>query len=401
MAQPLPRLRMDLDFMPSPVEDRPGLLIRDSFGYSDAMLIIPPPLVECLECFNGEATELDLRAALVRITGDLEVGAIQEHLVATLSGAGFLHDEIYFGLREERQREFVASAIRAPSHAGTGYPAEPEEARRTLAEYMKDGATAPEDDRLIAVAAPHVSPFGGWQTYRAAYSALGDAHRERVFVILGTSHYGEPDRFGLTRKPFHTPLGVANPELRLIDELAGEPAANMEDYCHAVEHSIEFQVLFLQYLYGPDIRVLPILCGSYARSICGGGLPEDNENVRRFLGRLGEIAARESDRLMWVLGIDMAHMGMRYGDPFSARTGDELLEQRDRRRIERVNAGDAAGFWDLVKENQDDLKWCGSSPLYTFMKAVPEARGTLRGYEQWNIDERSVVSFGAMAFRRE
>ena len=42
MAQPLPRLRMDLDFMPSPVEDRPGLLIRDSYGYSDAVMIIPP-----------------------------------------------------------------------------------------------------------------------------------------------------------------------------------------------------------------------------------------------------------------------------------------------------------------------------------------------------------------------
>jgi AmmeMemoRadiSam system protein B len=269
-----------------------------------------------------------------------------------------------------------------------------------MAEYMTGGESAAEDEKLIAVAAPHVSPFGGWQTYRAAYSALGEAHRERVFVIVGTSHYGEPDRFGLTRKPFHTPLGIAHPDLRLINELADEPAAKMEDYCHAVEHSIEFQVLFLQHLYGEDIRVVPILCGSYTRSVCGNGLPDDNEDVRRFLDRLGEIAAREGDRLLWVLGIDMAHMGVRYGDPFAARTGDEFLAQRDHQRIERVNAGDAAGFWNLVKENQDDLKWCGSSPLYTFLKAVPEARGTLRGYEQWNIDERSVVSFGAIAFRR-
>ena len=122
------------------------------------------------------------------------------------------------------------------------------------------------DGKLIGIAAPHVSPFGGWQTYRAAFSALGMHIRERVFVILGTSHYGEPDRFGLTRKPFDTPLWAhAKPELRLINELAGEPAATMEDYCHAVEHSIEFQVLFLQHLYGPDIRILPIFCGSYMR----------------------------------------------------------------------------------------------------------------------------------------
>ena len=56
MSSPLPRLRGDLDFMPSPVEDRPGLLIRDSFRYSDAIMIVPPPLVQCLTCFDGLQT---------------------------------------------------------------------------------------------------------------------------------------------------------------------------------------------------------------------------------------------------------------------------------------------------------------------------------------------------------
>src|SRR5262245_28552174 len=93
MAQPLPRLRMDLDFMPSPVEDRPGLLIRDNFGYSDAILIIPPPLVPCLEMFNGENTDLDLREFLVQLTGSLTVGEIEQQLLTTLSSAGFLHDD--------------------------------------------------------------------------------------------------------------------------------------------------------------------------------------------------------------------------------------------------------------------------------------------------------------------
>jgi AmmeMemoRadiSam system protein B len=168
-----------------------------------------------------------------------------------------------------------------------------------------------------------------------------------------------------------------------------------------VEHSIEFQVLFLQAVYGPDVKVLPILCGSYGRSIYKGGEPEDDEGVRGFLGALGEMAAREGERLFWVLGIDMAHMGKRYGDEFEARAGlDEMsgVEARDARRIEQMNAGDSRGFWDLVKENQDDLKWCGSSPVYTFLKAVPQARGMLHRYEQWNIDERSVVSFAGISF---
>jgi hypothetical protein len=63
-----------------------------------------------------------------------------------------------------------------------------------------------------------------------------------------------------------------------------------------------------------------------------------------------------------------------------------------------MNASDARGFWNLIKENRDDLKWCGSSPIYTFMKVVPQARGTLHRYQQWNIDEKSVVSFAGISF---
>jgi hypothetical protein len=32
------------------------------------------------------------------------------------------------------------------------------------------------------------------------------------------------------------------------------------------------------------------------------------------------------------------------------------------------------------------------------MKAVPQARGTLHRYEQWNIDENSVVTFAGISF---
>lgn len=404
MAQPLPRLRMNLDFMPSPVEDRPGLLIRDNYGYSDAVLIIPPELVECLACFDGEQTELDLRQLLVRMTGELSVGSLEQHLLETLSDSGFLYDETYEKLREDRHREFAESDVRPPVHAGSAYPEHPEELRTTLNAYLTGAIAVPLEGKLVGIAAPHVSPFGGWQTYRAAYSALPTQQApDTTFVILGTSHYGQPDRFGLTRKPFDTPYGRTRIDLALVEELAGEPAVNMEDYCHAVEHSIEFQALFLQHLYGPEVRILPVLCGSFHQAIQTQRLPEDDAKVERFLGRLSGIAAREGDRLTWVLGVDMAHMGARYGDEREAIAGEGEMKEvwrRDHARIASIEAADARGFWEQVQENQDDLKWCGSSPLYTFLRAVPDTKGTLRNYEQWNIDEQSVVSFAAMSFTR-
>ncbi len=401
MSNVLPRLRMNLDFMPSPVEDRPGLLIRDPFQYSEATLIVPPPLVPVLEYYDGERSETDLRSALFEITGDLQVGEILHHLTDTLRTAGFLEDEIYQAMRADREREFAQSPHREPAHSGTAYPDDEPGLRAMMREYL-DGEP-PQRDGLIGIAAPHVSPEGGWRCYRAAYGGLSRDYADRTFVILGTSHYGQPERFGLTRKSWITPWGEARPDLTLIDELQAKagPAVAMEDYCIAIEHSIEFQVIFLQHLFGPNVKILPILCGAYARSVYQGGMPEDDEGVKRFLGTLGEIGAREAHKLFWVLGVDMAHMGRRYGDPFQAEAErGEMADvmDRDRKRIGSIADGDAAGFWNQVRERHDDLKWCGSSPFYTFLKAMPQARGALTRYEQWNIDPVSVVSFAGMRF---
>jgi len=399
----LARLRPNLDFMPSPVPDRPGLVIRDPFHYSDATLIIPPALVPSLEFFDGERSATDLRACLVQITGDLDVSALMQHLEETLSTAGFLEDGNYARLRETAERTFAEASQREPAHAGSGYPGEAAELTETFTGYLNGGESKTDDRRTLAIAAPHVSPFGGVESYRAAYASLSPGDGERTFVILGTSHYGQPDRLGLTRKPFATPFGETVTDASLVDRLASEAGDGvlMEDYCHSVEHSIEFQVVFLQHLFGPRIRILPILCGSYARSLYYGGMPEDDERVRRTLGALGEVAAKEGDRLLWVLGVDMAHMGRRYSDAFDAKAGQDQMEEvarRDRTRIERMEQGDARGFWSLVQENRDDLKWCGSAPIYTFLKVAPAAQGSLLHYQQWNIDERSVVSFAGLKF---
>jgi AmmeMemoRadiSam system protein B len=435
VPSPLPRLRVDLDIMPSPLKEQPGLLMRDPFRFSEITLVVPPLLARCLGCFDGEQTELDLHAALTRLTGAVTVSQTADHLIRSLREAGFLDDETFARLRLERQQEFVAAPARAPAHAGSGYPAEADALTERLAGYLaldragilatarsgsgsgpgpagarprgrspRRQAAAPSQ---VALAAPHVSPEGGAACYGAAYRALGAELADRTFVILGTSHYGEPDRFGLTRKPFTTPLGQARTDVELVGDLAAAAggAVTTEDYCHAVEHSVEFQVVFLQHRFGPGVRILPVLCGAFVEGPAAGRPPEASQRVARFLNVLGEMSAREGNRLFFVLGVDMAHVGQRYGDPLRARAGHGPLVEvadRDRLRMERIADGDADGFWRLVHgpgaDREDDLKWCGSSPFYTFLRAIPGVRGDLLRYQQWNIDEASVVSFGAMSF---
>jgi AmmeMemoRadiSam system protein B len=408
MAAPLPRLRADLDVMPSPLQEQPGLVIRDPFRYSAVTLVVPPLLARCLGCFDGRQDEGDLRAALARLAGRVSVVDAARNLVRALHEAGFLEDERFAELRAARLEEIARAPERAAAHVGSGYPAERAPLTETLRGYF--GAASPEGSAargrgpVRAIAAPHVSPAGGSATYAQAYGALPADASEKVFVVLGTSHYGEPDRYGLTRKPFSTPFGAAPTEVALVDALAAAApgAVTLEDPCHFVEHAIEFQVVFLQYLYGPRVRILPVLCGAFVEGPRRGAHPEVSERVARFVGALGELAAREGDRLTFVLGVDFAHVGRRYGDAQAARAHAGPLAEvaaRDRARVERIAAGDAGGFWELVTERgDDDLKWCGTSPLYTFLRAVPEARGRLCGYDQWNIDEASVVSFGALSF---
>jgi MEMO1 family protein len=404
MAAPLPALRRTLELMPSPVPESPGLLVRDPFRYAEGVLILPPALVPCLLLFDGHHDEADLREILARLTGGASVGALIGHILETLSGGGFLEDGVFEAIRDQRHSAFADESSRAPVHAGAAYPSDPGELHRLLARYLDEAPTAPAlDGDLVGIAVPHVSPEGGWRSYGAAYSALSPGHRDRTFVILGTSHYGEPERFGLTHKPFRTPLGetaVDHALVSRVSEAAGD-AACLEDYCHAVEHSIEFQVVFLQHLYGPAVRVVPILCGPFARATSLGGRPEDDAGVGRVLDVLRDLAASERGRLLWVAGVDMAHVGRRYGDRFDARADEGPLADvaaQDRARCARLAAADGPGFWSALQKGGDPLRWCGASPLYTLVQAVRPSRGALLHYEQWNIDPRSVVSCGAMAF---
>jgi hypothetical protein len=78
----------------------------------------------------------------------------------------------------------------------------------------------------------------------------------------------------------------------------------------------------------------------------------------------------------------------------------KAVRERDMKRLECYCRGQADKFFDLVKPNQDELRWCGYAPMYTFLKAVPTARGSVLHYEQWDIDDASVVSCAAMRFTR-
>jgi MEMO1 family protein len=406
MSRSLPALRRGLDVIPSPDTNQPGLLLRDPLRYTEKVIFVPPPWTIGLRCLDGEHTELDLQEALTRATGELVFTDAVQEFVSVLQKQGFLETEEFYRLREQKHAEFREESERLPVHAGESYPASASEVRSTFEGYFA-AVSGPDgfSSSVLGVAAPHVSPEGGRNCYAATYRGLAasPALAKRTFLVLGTSHFGAPEKFGLTRKQFVTPLGTLHIDTELVDwlEQHGGEAVSREDYCHATEHSIEFQCVFLQYALGSDLKIVPILCGPFAESLHTGRPPETNVAVGRFLEALQELAERQADRLFWVLGIDLAHVGRRYGDAFAAIADQGRMAAvavQDRQRLESLCAGDLSKFFELLRLNEDQLKWCGYSALYTFVKAVPKARGRVLRYEQWNIDPQSVVSFASLEF---
>ena len=76
-------------------------------------------------------------------------------------------------MQQERRSEFAASPVREPAHAGQRLPggARPSCARRWRGTWTARRQPSP-DGNLFGIAAPHVSPEGGWESYRAAYGVL-------------------------------------------------------------------------------------------------------------------------------------------------------------------------------------------------------------------------------------
>jgi AmmeMemoRadiSam system protein B len=316
-----------------------------------------------------------------------------------LQSRGFLETEEFSQLQETRHAEFRAAAERSPTHAGSAYPDDAQLLKDTFDSFFDRSESAAGTGRLVGVAAPHVSPEGGRDCYAAAYDRLDSSLVEKTFVILGTSHYGGPDTLGLTRKSFTTPLGRAEVDQESVGFLLDKApdVVAMEDYCHAVEHSIEFQVVFLQHRLGAPVRIIPILCGPFVGNLEDGGLGA-------FFNALAELAVERKEDLFWILGIDLSHIGKRYGDPFSASAYEgpmAAVQTEDKKRLDRVCEADFTGLKELVQPEVDHLKWCGFSPLYTFLASAgreQDIQGRVLKYQQWNIDPESVVSFAGIEF---
>ena len=402
-----PRLRA-IEAFPVEHEGERYLALRDPAGFTPSVAMLPMALLEIVSLFDGEHSIDDIRAAVLRHTGEqVERKRIIE-LAATLDEHGFLDSERFHARRAAIEGEFLASPVRPATHAGGAYAAEPEALRAAMDGFFTSPeGPGPVNGRagappLHGIIAPHIDFHRGGPAYAWAYREVAERCEADVFVIFGTCHAGMADPFAMTRKAYETPFGAAEVDRELVEAVAGRAGQDCFgcESAHRGEHSIEFQAVFLRYLFAGrrDIRIVPVLTSFAHEALARGQRPEDDPRVLRFLDALADGVTATGRRVAFVAGADLAHVGPRFGDP-EPISAEELqrVAREDREMLAAVEAGDAAAFFDTAARDGDRRRICGLSPIWALLRATGGRRGVLRRYGQWP-DPAAVVTYASVVF---
>jgi MEMO1 family protein len=381
--------------------------LRDPAGYTSGVLLLPVGLLEIVALFDGTHTVADIQAEIQREHGQSVDADHVRQLVAALDEQGFLDSPAFAARRAAADQAFLSAPSRPARHAGGAYADDAGSLRAAMDAFFATPAGpgpvgAFQGGGVRGLIAPHIDFHRGGPAYAWAYRELAERGEADLFVIFGTSHTGLAQPFALTRKDFDTPLGAARTDRAFVEALAARARQDCfgSELAHRNEHSIEFQAVFLQYLYAGrrEISIVPVLTSFVHEALALGRRPEDDPRVPAFLDALAETAAGCGRRVAFIAGADLAHMGPRFGDPAPVTTAElSMIEREDRGLLAAVEAGDAAAFFENARRDNDRRRTCGLSPIYTLLRALGGARGTLRRYGQ-TPDPECVVTFASVVF---
>jgi hypothetical protein len=401
--------------------------LRDPAGFTEQIAILPPPLLDLVSLFDGTRSVEEIRAVLERRHGRAPSAEQIAQVVERFDEAGFLDSARFRARRRALEDAFRQSPVRPAAHAGGAYAGEAAALTTQIDGFFSaadgsdrvsadagsgvsaDGGSAgaisgpPQlKEPLRALVSPHIDFHRGGPTYAWAYREVLARSDADLYVVLGTCHAGMRDPFAVTLKPYDTPLGPVPVDRDFYDALAQRAGQDLLacEPAHRTEHSIEFQAVMLQHLLGGrrPFTILPVLASYLHEAVWKGSEPEADPRVPRFVDALRETIAASPRRVCLIAGVDLAHVGPRFGDA-EANTAAFLaqVEQADRAMLESVVAADARGFYDNVAADRDARRICGLSPLYTLLRLLPEARGSLLRYTQWP-DPQGAVTFCAVSF---
>jgi hypothetical protein len=428
MTTDYPKLRF-LEAIPLQSEHEPQsgarngvtFALRDPSGIAEGLVAVSTEALFVLQFFDGQHSLMDIRAKFHHTFGAFLPEERLQQLVSELEHAYLLEGEVFQDYLKQLERQMLAQPFRPPAHAGTSYPHDPKLLREKLDSFYRSrqGAGMPNgafngaaaQTRVLAAVAPHIDLRVGGPCYTFTYRALAESAPADIYVILGTGHSGLVNCFSCLPKDFATPLGLVKHDAEFIDdlrrrhphELFGEPLP------HRAEHTIEFQTIFLQHLFGPDsflnkanggrrdFTIVPILCSYAYLMLTDQRFTREKKIIQDFMNALRATIAASKRRVCVIASVDFSHVGPRYGE---AQTPDAALMQRvseaDQRLLASIEAVNAEAFLKADAQIEGRYRVCGFAPLHTMLASTSAKHGRTLKYERGMVDDRqSIVTFAS------
>ncbi|WAC06553.1 MAG: AmmeMemoRadiSam system protein B [Thermodesulfobacteriota bacterium] len=405
-----PKLR-NIEAFPVKMQGQDLICFRDPQRITESIVFLPRSAYFIVSLFDGGHSILDIQAKYMRIFGELiyrdQIIEVMEKLDQSL----LLDSDRFREYRNKLEEESFQTSIRKPMLAGGGYESVPEKLCMQIESfYFLEGGPGQGPhpqvsvNGLLGFIAPHIDYMRGGHCYAWAYKEVAEHSDHDVFILLGTSHLPTQKYFVLTKKDFETPFGILKTDRDILSRLENDVGRNffIDEFVHRSEHSLELQTVYLHNLFGknPNLRIVPILCGSFYEIISRGGHPRESEELNGFIEALGKTICDDGRKICLVASADLAHVGRQFGHQFVV--SESVMADIKRKDMEMLNwvlKGDADGFFNYILKERDQRNICGLPPIYALLRLLENSEGKLLNYSQWKDPAgNGAVTFASIVF---
>lgn len=417
IGEPIPALRQSLEAVPVKEKDQQLFLLRDLEDITAQALALSPAGLTLATCFDGKRTAAEVAALFAKHTGQILKTEEIIKLAQDLEKSLLLETPETARLRHEILQKFRDSPTRPAAGAGRAYPKDVLELTKLLGGYFKspqgpgkEFAAKPSSPPPLGLVSPHIDFERGGPVYAWSYQALSECRPPDAVVTLGVAHMSPNSPWIMTPKAYDTPYGAVPLHQGLYDEIRSALWYDPRDdeWTHRTEHSLELQAVWLRYLWRDKTPAwVPILTSSFER-FAPDSPPSGAAAMEGAIVKIGQALRRrveKGERIMILAGVDLAHVGPRFGDqkePTAEKRKD--VEAKDRASLEHAMNLKADDFYMSVVADGNKRKVCGLSALYTALRLIKAmagdsaCSGKLLAYDQADDPAGGFVSFAGAIF---
>ncbi len=396
-----PILRTDIQMIMTLVEGRRMIVFQDPYELSEQRIAVDSGALPLLQLLDGRHEVLDIQLELTRRSGGQLVAlADVEAFLGTLDRAFILNSESFRRKMDGLHTAFCRQEHRLCAHAGKSYDSDPEGLARFIEESEQElPPQAIHRQAIHAIVAPHIDIRVARHTYVDAYRRLRGGQYD-LAVILGINHNLQDGLFCVSPKNYRTPFGEVRTDRDFVEALKSRThngALTTDDFGHKIEHSIEFQTVFLHH-YLKDTPIVPILCGGIHEYLLARVNPLQDSRFMGFVETVREQAGMRG-KVLFVAGVDLSHVGLKFGDGVPAESILSRAQANDRIILNALLAGDGRAIYENAAATRDQYKVCGFPALVMLAELMAGRKGSLLDYQTYReTATSSAVTYASAIF---